>query len=697
MSTTASEPARRWVPNRDRLARLQRSGPLRALLGAQLIAVLVILIRAQGWLQPLELVVYDTLRVAWAGHEISNRILLVSVSESDIGRMRDNWPLRDGDLADLLERIASWKPRVIAVDIYRDFPRPPGSERLAKALARYPNILWGFKLADADHPEIPPPQALRGTDRAVLADTLSDPGRVVRRTLLFADDGKEQYTGMGMALALGYLAGERIGIQPGPEDDSLRLGRAIIVPLDETRGPYLRMDSRGYQMLIDYHGGPDPFLRKSVGDIMESEDAAALVRGRAVILGGAAESVPDSFSTPFSTGFNASEPIWGLGLHAHVADQLIREALDGTPSLSGLSRPLENIWIWLWALAGVGLGLAIRSTLPAVCGALAGVSVITGIVYVAFGGSLLLPALPAVMGWLGSAALTNQLLHAASNRARARLRRNFEHYLPPAVIAQMVESDTLPKLGGERREISVLFTDVAGYTTFSEGRDPEDLTLITNEYFEGVCAAIFAEGGLVNAFAGDGVLAFFGAPHWQPDHADRAVNAALRVDAFASRFSAEKKASGVDFGHTRIGVHCGIAMLGNVGSRARLTYSALGDMLNTGSRLEGLNKTIGTRICVSGEIVKKAQRLHFRPIGAFVVKGRHEPTYIFEPVDPQRLGADRLARYEVAFRALEGGHPEAAQLIDDLYHEDPEDPCISFHRHRLHAGEGGTLIVMMEK
>jgi adenylate cyclase len=694
MSSTAAEPARRWVPNWSRLARLQRSGPLRALLGANLIAIVVILIRAQGWLQPLELVIYDALRVAWAGNEPSGRILLVGADEQDIRHY--SWPLRDGDLADLLERIASWKPRMIGVDIYRDFPRPPGSDRLDATLARHPEIVWGFKLRDVDRAEIPPPRQLAGTDRAVLADTISDPGRVVRRGLLFADDGRVQYAAMGMALALGYLAPDGIALQPGPHD-SLLLGKAVIAPLDETSGPYIGVDSRGYQLLMDYRGGVQPFPLRSVADIMNGEQAAALARGRAVIVGVAAESVQDYFATPFSTGFNTAEPIWGIAIHAHLADQLIRQALDGTPSLYGLSRPLENVWVWVWALAGLGLGLAIRSTLPAVGAGFAGVLLIGLIVYAAFGRALLLPALPAAIAWLGSAALTNQLLHAASNRARMRLRKSFEHYLPPAVIAEMIKSDTLPKLGGERREISVLFTDVADYTTFSEGRDPEVLVNITNEYFEGVCAAIFAEGGLVNRFTGDGVLAFFGAPHWQPDHVDRAVSAALRVDAFAGRFATEQKTRGIDFGHTRIGVHCGIAMLGNYGSRARLEYSALGDMLNTGSRLEGLNKTIGTRICVSGEIVKKAHRHSFRSIGAFVVKGRRQGTDVFEPIDPERLGADRIGRYEIAFRALEARRPEAAQLIDELYREDPEDPCVAFHHKRLATGEAGTLIVMTEK
>jgi adenylate cyclase len=101
--------------------------------------------------------------------------------------------------------------------------------------------------------------------------------------------------------------------------------------------------------------------------------------------------------------------------------------------------------------------------------------------------------------------------------------------------------------------------------------------------------------------------------------------------------SAKQEARGIHFGHTRIGVHTGIAMVGNVGTRSRLKYSALGDMLNTGSRLEGLNKTIGTRICVSGEIVGKAQRHRFRPIGSFVVKGRHAATDVFEPLAAKDL------------------------------------------------------------
>ena len=678
--------------DRARIARLLRSPALKALVGANLIVVGIILARGHGWLQPFELLIYDALRVSWAGHEPSSRILLVGGNEDDITNF--DWPLRDGELADLLERIASWKPRVIGVDIYRDKPKPPGTERLAAVLARHKEIVWAFKLEEGEKPAIQPPEVLRGTDRAVLADFIPDAGNVVRRALLYAGD--QNYTAMGMEMGLRYLAAEQIKPAAASGDD-IRLGKALLSPLDEKRGPYTRLDSSGYQVLLDYHGGPNPFPLKTIGDIMRSDEAAPLVAGRAVIVGVMSESVKDSFSSPFNTGFNSEDQMNGIVVNAHIADQLIRQARDGTAILHGFSRGIEGLWIWAWAMAGVALGLLVRNTVAAICASTAGLLGLAGFVYAAFGAAVLLPALPAAIAWIGATGMTNRVMYTASNRARTRLRKSFEHYLPPPVIAQMLAADTLPKLGGERREISVLFSDIAGFTTLAETMDPEFLADLTNDYFEGVCAAIFEQGGLVNEFAGDGVLAFFGAPHEQPDHADCAVSAALGIVEFASRFSADQKARGINFGHTRIGVHTGIAMVGNIGTRSRLKYSAQGDTLNTGARLEGLNKAIGTRVCVSGAIVGKARRHQFRPIGSFVVKGRQGATDVFEPIDPRHYDAERTARYEAAFRALQSGRPEAAEQFAKLHLEDPKDPCVAFHCQRLTSGEGGTLVVMTEK
>ncbi len=683
-------------------AKILRNRVVKAIFAAQIAAAFVILLRVYGWLQLAELLTYDMLRVASAGSEISERVVLVGATEEDItagdanGDRRWGWPVRDGKLAEVLERLASWKPRAIGVDLYRDIAEPPGTEQLNAVLRRHPEIIWVFKLKGDIHPGIPPPDILRDTDRAVLADTLADPDHVVRRGLLFADDGVNQYASLGVALALAYLAPERIGLEPADGDD-LRLGKTVIRPLNQSRGPYLSLDSRGYQILLDYRGGARPFQQRSLSDVMDRDDPAALVRDRVVILGVAAESVKDLFTTPFNTGFNSAEPINGIVVHAHLADQLIREALYGASTVVGLPRRYEYLWILIWAFGGAMLGLLARSMVPAVAGSVAGMSAIGVIVYAAFGRGLLLPALPAAAAWLGAGALTNQLLYAASNRARIRLRQSFEHYLPPAVIDKMIASDTLPLLGGERREITVLFTDVASFTTFSEGRDPEELAEITNHYFDGVCAAIFAHEGLVNAFLGDGVLAIFGAPQSQPDHAERAISAALDIDRFAQQFSTDRRASGVNFGHTRIGIHTGIAFVGNVGTRNRLQYTALGDIMNTGSRLEGLNKIIGSRICVSHDVVERCRNHRFRPVGEFIVMGRSGATEVYTPVDPGRTSPEAIARYESAYGALETECAQAMIQFAELYREDPEDACVAFHYHRLSRGERGKLIEMRGK
>lgn len=684
-------------------ARVLRNPGVKAGVATLVVAAVIILLRGQGWMQPAELLAYDMLRVAWAGHARSDRVVLIGATEKDItagdaeGNRRWGWPLRDGKLAQVLERLASWQPRAIVVDLYRDVPEPPGTEELDAVLKRHPEILWVFKLKeDADHPGIPPPQVLRKSDRAVLADTLSDPDTVVRRGLLFADDGVNQYESVGMALALAYLAPLHIALQPAGGDD-LRLGKAVIRPLDSARGPYVKQDARGYQVLLDYRGGPQPFRKRSLSAVMDGEDVAKLVRGKLVVLGVTAESVKDSFTTPFSTGFNSAEPVNGIAIHAHLADQLIREAVDGVPILDGLPRRWENVWIVLWALGGAVLGLMVRTTVPVLAGGGAGVSALGVVVYAAFGGGLLLPAVPAAAAWLGAGVLTNQLLYAATNRARARLREAFDRYLPPAVIDRMVEADSLPELGGEQREISVLFTDVASFTTFSEGRDPQELAEIINAYFDGVCAAIFSEEGNVNSFMGDGVLAFFGAPQAQPDHADRAVAAAIGINRFAEQFSREQKARGVNFGHTRVGIHTGVAFVGNIGWKQHLQYTALGDILNTGSRLEGLNKAIGSRICVSRDIVEKCRNHRFRPVGDFIVKGRQGATPIFVPIDPEREPPAATAAYEAAYDALAAHRPEARDLFAALHRENPDDPCAAFHYDRLAEGEEGTLVEMHEK
>jgi CHASE2 domain-containing sensor protein len=400
----------------NRAAGVLRNSGAKALIGAHVIVVLIILVRPTV-LQPIELAIYDKLRVAWAGDPNSNRILIVGASEEDIARW--HWPLTDGILADLLERLASWKPRVIGVDLYRDsFIGPDaGTNHLKAVLAQHPEIFWCFKLKGENSPRgVPAPEPLRGSGRAVLADVLIDPGNIVRRGLLYADDGIAQYTGMGAALALGYLRPEGIEIGPEPPDSPtsqlLGLGKTVIRPLDGTRGPYLELDAHGYQVLLDYRGGADPFQRVSLSEVMDRDDVGKLVSDRAVIIGAAADSLRDVFTTPFSSWFSNVPPIFGIQIHGYLADQLIREARDGDPSLRGLSHyRAEMIWIWGWAVGGALIGIASRRTLTTLGALFTGPAALLVIVYVAFGKAVLLPFVPAALAWVCAALFAHQVAH----------------------------------------------------------------------------------------------------------------------------------------------------------------------------------------------------------------------------------------------------------------------------------------------
>lgn len=212
--TTETTPAEtRHFAVRQIALKALRNQKLRALIGALMVSAMVILLRYAGWLQPVELLAYDALVVSHSDIVPNKRLMLIGMTEPDIHRW--GYPLSDEFFAELLARLVGWHPRAIGIDIYRDIPTgdKSGSDKLAAVLKAHPEIVWIFKMAEgADHPMIAPPAAVKGTDQAVLADTAPDPGQIARRGLLYADDGKDSYPTLGMAIAQRFLTVD--GIQP---------------------------------------------------------------------------------------------------------------------------------------------------------------------------------------------------------------------------------------------------------------------------------------------------------------------------------------------------------------------------------------------------------------------------------------------------------------------------------------------------
>ncbi|MGN6717616.1 MAG: adenylate/guanylate cyclase domain-containing protein, partial [Candidatus Binatia bacterium] len=439
------------------------------------------------------------------------------------------------------------------------------------------------------------------------------------------------------------------------------------------------------------------FRQISFSDLLGRPDLPATLRGRIVIVGTAALSIKDSFATPFSTGWGGEGPLIGIALHAHTADQLIRIANGESHNPVPLPRLADDVAIWAAAMAGAMLALLVWRVIVVLLVLLLGLGLMAAATAWGFGSAgLLLPGVPVSLAWVLSAASCKFVMHSIGSRERTKLRRSFESYLDPRIISQMMQGDTLPSFGGEHREITAIFTDIAGFTTTAESLDAATVAALLGEYFGVLTDAVVENGGLVNDFIGDGLVVLFGAPMHQSDHADRAVACALAMDDAGQRFSAELAARGIEWGHTRIGVHTGMALVGNIGTRGKLKYGALGDSLNTASRVEGLNKDLGSHVAVSGETVAKCRRQAFRPVGDIIVKGRKNAVPILVPVspaDPPTL----LARYAEAYAALSQKKPEAAELFAALHHDFPTDAPAAFHAARLAAGESGVLVIMQEK
>jgi adenylate cyclase len=208
---------------------------------------------------------------------------------------------------------------------------------------------------------------------------------------------------------------------------------------------------------------------------------------------------------------------------------------------------------------------------------------------------------------------------------------SFAHFVPKEIVRRVIDNSISTKLGGVKQEITLVFTDVRGFTTIAESADPDVLMRQTSRYFSVLTEAFLAEGGTIDKFIGDAVMVFWNAPSPQADHVARACRAVLAGKAACERLNTEFEAEGLTPFFTRFGIHVGEAVVGNLGSTERMNYTALGNTVNLAARLEGLNKEVGTAILVSEEVYLRVRdRFVFRAFDAVIAKGMTKATRIFE-------------------------------------------------------------------
>ncbi|WP_051242511.1 adenylate/guanylate cyclase domain-containing protein [Stappia stellulata] len=414
--------------------------------------------------------------------------------------------------------------------------------------------------------------------------------------------------------------------------------------------------------------------------------------GKIVLIGTDLPTI-DRHPTPLTTREGvAAGTLPGVVIHAHILAQ----------TLAGQSlRPLSALESSIAVLAAAVLAAAAFSTRAAPRRLFIGLALALVAYFAASGvliarAGVLPPLITPPLAALVAGGLIVLTRWRADHADRAFLRHAFARYVSPAVVERIASGRLHLALGGEKREVTYLFTDLEGFTSLSERLPPQDVAELLNAYLDRICDLMTAHGATIDKIIGDAVVCFFGAPDDDPDQADHALGLALALDAFAEAHRARLlEEKGIALGVTRIGVHRGEAVIGNFGGRRFFDYTGVGDTVNTAARLEGANKYLGTRILVSETVARACQAgCVLRPAATLVLKGRASALACFEPRRAEEANAKWLAAYISAFALLDANSNGARAAFEAVLALKPDDPLTQLHLERLRTGEEGATVTL---
>jgi adenylate cyclase len=462
----------------------------------------------------------------------------------------------------------------------------------------------------------------------------SDPDDVVRRVPLTFKGEDNKMPSMALELAARALKTEP---QWGDNGSVTLAGYLIPSVVPNT-------------LTLNFEGGANDIQTFSFADLracVERNDTDFFQRefaGKIVILGTLLNSEDRKLTSKrFATGLDGSRAprcalpppptagqyrrssIAGVYIHATAVHNLM--ARDAVVELGRL--PTIAISVAFAALAA----LAARLLAPGAAAALyvAMVAIWTCFATLVFTRSLVLPLSEPFLAGLASMAAIVAYRFVVTDKGERLLRKSFALYLAPQVIDKMLASNKLPVLGGETRDVTVFFSDLAGFSAISEKMTPAELVTFMNEYLSAMTDIIESKGGYIDKYIGDSIVAVFGAPADDPNHASNAAHAALGCRARLDELNQNSAAfQGYKVAH-RMGLNSGAALVGNIGSRRRFNYSVMSDAVNVASRLEGANKYYGTTIAASEMTVAlTGSTFAWRELDAIRVQGRLAPVKIYE-------------------------------------------------------------------
>lgn len=622
-----------------------------------------------------------------------NRVVVVAIDHKSIKEI-GRWPWSREVTARLVENLAFYGAKVTALDIVFSEPQnQPSDAALAAAINRSGNVVMGYFFRDeeqaidllaqlqletakvklvkvADGVESIPLAEFRSADLnlALLGKGAQDFGffnarpdgdGLYRRSILLLLYNGDIYPSLALKALSHHLGGEVMVDVKTWGVDTIQVG-SLRVPVREDG-----------TMALNYYGPGGSFRTVSASDVMKKRLQPNQLQGAIAFVGATEIGIFDIRPTPF-------DPIQpGVELHATVAANALEHRFlryDGTTQL------LEIICLLaLPVLLGIALAFA-PGTLVGL-GAFAGTAIFYWVLnYFAFSRglrdmTLIYPLVGIGLTYLGSEAWRNLVVE----RKGRQLKKAFSNYVSPDLVKEIERNPDKLVLGGEQRELSILFSDIRGFTTVSERLTPPELVKLLNEYLSPMTRIVLEERGTLDKFIGDAVMAIFNAPLDVPEHAVHACRTAVRMLEELQRLNKGFSARGMHTLDIGVGINTGPAVVGNMGADIRFDYTAIGDAVNLASRLEGLNKYYGSHILVSEDTYRLIPHglFTFREVDRVKVKGKQVPIVMYElMVSKQEL----LPRFEHGLERYRAKDFEVArQVFDELVQSYQDGPSRLYH------------------
>ncbi len=681
----AASEKRAAVPLRKKLRRLATQlGPWRMVATLLFLAAAVFVARS-SWTLPLagdaERALYDSRASLMAEHvEQDPRIVMITYNDQTLFNTGIRSPLDRTLLANALANIDQMGAKAIGIDILFDSPRPD-DELLKAQLKAMKTPTWLAYVTQGSNPNTILYEQQQFLE-AFLADVRTDKTRATSVRLVAEDDGvvrnwpdRPQGLPPLMANALAPVDKAHADYQ-----GNIRFRLPVRATANEEEGVFSNI-------AIDAFAIP-----------MDEETRAAFaesVKGRYVLIGGDIVD-NDQFSTPLSRlpdlQSGERETMIGLEVHAHMLAQQLDRAWE---------KPVPG-----WALWALALLVVVAGGLTSLIDLRARWVVIIFLGQMVFFlaypfwlqrvgvDTVGLPAFGQALGWIVGYAAVGGAARTIGSRQRAFAQSALGKYLPADVAEQIMRDPDQLALHGERRNIFCVFTDLEGFTKLSHATTPETVARLLNEYLDRLSDVVLGHGGTIDKFVGDAVVAFWGAPLSRPDDGPQAAAAALAMYEAGEKFRVDLAAEDVPpLGMTRVGLHVGDAIVGNFGGEGRIQYTALGDSMNTASRLEAANKSLKTGVLISAEAAARAGRDDLVPMGRVTLRGRAKPVDTFTP-RPDLTPEQRARIAEMVDAHASGDKSRYVTCATALGAEFSHDTSILFLIERLNETESGESYVL---